>query len=98
MTRALLVKALDKLLTCWPKSDPLVNEIQAELAKPEQQAEIERLRVDAERYRWIAGHCESSSIFGGSRWSIQIVGPLPTSHNSEDDFDTAIDSAMKDQP
>ena len=30
--KALLERALEKILTCWPKSDPLVNEIRAALA------------------------------------------------------------------
>ena len=32
--RALLEQALEKLLECWPKSDPCINAIRAELAKP----------------------------------------------------------------
>ena len=32
--RELLEQAVDKLLTCWPKSDPLVNELRAALAAP----------------------------------------------------------------
>jgi hypothetical protein len=33
--RELLEQAVDKLLTCWPKSDPLVNELRAALSAPE---------------------------------------------------------------
>lgn len=49
---------------------------------------------DAERYRFLAEHCRSTSEHWGGRWSIVVEGPAPESHNSEDDFDAAIDAAM----
>lgn len=49
---------------------------------------------DAERYRWLAGYCRSTSEHWGGRWSIIIDGPAPKTHDSEDDLDDAIDSAM----
>ena len=51
---------------------------------------------DAARYRWLAGHCRSTSEHWGGRWSIVVDGPAPKSHDSEDDFDAAIDAAMTD--
>lgn len=38
-TRALLEQALEKLLECWPKSDPCINGIRAALAEPDDVAE-----------------------------------------------------------
>ena len=32
MTRALIVKSLEKILSCWPETDPLVKEINAFLS------------------------------------------------------------------
>ena len=49
---------------------------------------------DAARYRWLASHCRSTSEHWGGRWSIVVDGPTPKSHDSEDDFDAAIDAAM----
>lgn len=49
---------------------------------------------DAERYRWLAGYCRSTSEHWGGRWSIIIDGPEPKTHDSEDDLDAAIDAAM----
>ena len=51
------------------------------------------LEADAERYRWLAKHGRSTSEHWGGRWSIAIEGPCPKSHNSEVDFDAAIDAA-----
>ena len=48
---------------------------------------------DAARYRFLAGHCRSTSEHWGGRWSIIVDGPAPKSHDSEDDFDAAIDAA-----
>jgi hypothetical protein len=50
---------------------------------------------DAARYRFLARHCRSTSEHWGGRWSIVVDGPAPKSHDSEDDFDAAIDSARK---
>lgn len=56
--------------------------------------EVRRLRADAERYRFLAERCRSTSEHWGGRWSVVIDGPAPASHNSKDDFDAAIDAAM----
>lgn len=49
---------------------------------------------DAERYRFLAAHCRSIGEHWGGRWSIVIDGPVPKTHDSEDDFDAAIDAAI----
>lgn len=54
----------------------------------------ERDKVDADRYRWLAAHCRSTSEHWGGRWSIIVDGPAPKTHDSEDDFDAAIDAAI----
>ena len=56
-------------------------------------SENAELWADAERYRWLAKHGRSTSEHWGGRWSIAIEGPCPKSHNSEVDFDAAIDAA-----
>lgn len=48
---------------------------------------------DAARYRFLAAHCRSTPEHWGGRWSIVVEGPAPKSHDSEDDFDAAIDAA-----
>jgi len=53
--------------------------------------------LDAMRYRWLAASCRSTSEHWGGRWSIIIDGPAPKSHDSEDDFDAAIDAARAAQ-
>lgn len=57
-------------------------------------APADSVQEDAARYRWLAEHCRSTSEHWGGRWSIIIDGPAPKSHDSEDDFDAAIDAAM----
>lgn len=57
--------------------------------------QMRRLAKDAERYRFLAERCRSTSEHWGGRWSIVIEGPAPKSHNDEDDFDAAIDAAME---
>ena len=52
---------------------------------------------DAARYRFLAGHCRSTSEHWGGRWSIVVDGPAPKSHDSEDDFDEAVDAAIAAQ-
>ena len=52
---------------------------------------------DAARYRFLAGHCRSTSEHWGGRWSIVVDGPAPKSHDSEDDFDAAVDAAIAAQ-
>jgi hypothetical protein len=66
---------------------------QANITPPTQAADS--ALEDAERYRWLAAHCRSTSEHWGGRWSIVVEGPAPKSHNSEDDFDAAIDAARK---
>ena len=53
------------------------------------------VQEDAARYRWLAASCRSTSEHWGGRWSIIIDGPAPKSHDSEDDFDAAVDAARK---
>ena len=50
---------------------------------------------DAARYRFLASHCRRTSEHWGGRWSIVVEGPAPKSHDSEDDFDAAVDAARK---
>ena len=57
-------------------------------------ADLERAEKDAERYRFFASHCRSTSEHWGGRWSIVVEGPAPKTHDSEDDFDAAIDAAL----
>lgn len=57
------------------------------------QREVEALRADAERYRWLAAHCRSTAEHWGGRWSIIVDGPAPVQHDEEDAFDAAIDAA-----
>ena len=63
--------------------------------QPSPAAQVDAL--DAERYRWLAASCRSTSEHWGGRWSIIIDGPAPKSHDSEDDFDAAIDAARAAQ-
>lgn len=58
-------------------------------------AQTDSVLEDAARYRWLAANCRSTSEHWGGRWSIIIDGPAPKSHNSEDDFDAAVDKARK---
>ena len=46
-------------------------------------------------YEALAASCRSTSEHWGGRWSIIIDGPAPESHDSEDDFDAAVDAARK---
>ena len=64
---------------------PAPNALDAEIVK------------DAERYRWLAAKCRSTSEHWGGRWSIVVDGPAPATSNSEDDFDAAIDAAIAAQ-
>lgn len=57
--------------------------------------QLDEAEQDARRYRWIAGHCRSTSEHWGGRWSIIVDGPAPKAHDSEDAFDAAIDAAMR---
>ena len=58
-------------------------------------AQADSVLEDAARYRWLAASCRSTSEHWGGRWSIIIDGPAPKSHDSEDDFDAAVDAARK---
>jgi hypothetical protein len=58
-------------------------------------AQADSVQEDAARYRWLAASCRSTSEHWGGRWSIIIDGPAPKSHDSEDDFDAAVDAARK---
>lgn len=60
-----------------------------------QLGEAQRDALDAARYRWLAAHCRSTAEHWGGRWSIVVEGPAPKSHDSEDDFDAAIDAAIE---
>ena len=72
-----------------------VKDIPLWIAKNSEQAQPSQADAqDAARYRWLAGHCRSTSEHWGGRWSIVVDGPAPKSHDSEDDFDAAIDAAI----
>lgn len=72
-----------------------VKDIPLWIAKNSEQAQPSQADAqDAARYRWLAGHCRSTSEHWGGRWSIVVDGPAPKSHDSEDDLDAAIDAAM----
>jgi len=65
--------------------------------EPQPSPAVQGDALDAERYRWLAASCRSTSEHWGGRWSIIIDGPAPKSHDSEDDFDAAIDAARAAQ-
>ncbi len=62
--------------------------------RDELRRQLAEAELDARRYRWIAGHCRSTSEHWGGRWSIVVEGPCPAKHDEEDAFDDAIDAAM----
>ena len=68
-----------------------VQELEASQARVPLSDDVLR---DAARYRFLAGHCRSTSEHWGGHWSIIVDGPAPKSHDSEDDFDAAIDAAQ----
>ena len=74
----------------WQKQD---ERYWTRLTPPAQAAD--GVLEDAARYRFLAGHCRSTSEHWGGRWSIIVDGPAPKSHDSEDDFDEAVDAARK---
>ena len=87
--KELLEQVVNKLLTCWPKSDPLVNELRAALAAPAT-APDDQLLKDAERYRWCVDN--NLVLAGGTRefgWQIAPVGS---------EWNRYIDSAMRETP
>lgn len=55
--------------------------------------EVEALKADAERYRWLASHCKSYDEPYKGGWSIHIQGAVPARHDCEDAIDAAIDVA-----
>ena len=69
----------------------------AALVKPKPAPPSDDVVKDAARYRFLAGHCRSTSEHWGGRWSIVVDGPAPKSHDSEDDFDEAVDAALAAQ-
>ena len=85
--RKMLNDELVNMLTAAPTHQPA--------PQPSPAAQWDAL--DAERYRWLAASCRSTSEHWGGRWSIIIDGPAPKSHDSEDDFDAAIDAARAAQ-
>ena len=60
-------------------------------------AEVERLRVDAERYRWLR---QFPTHFATDAWGVYGAGlPLDRTYiDRTDRLDAAIDAAMKEQP
>ena len=83
--RANIANAVRKLANAPEAPAPAPNALDAEIVK------------DAERYRWLAAKCRSTSEHWGGRWSIVVDGPAPATSNSEDDFDAAIDAAIAAQ-
>lgn len=84
-------------LRCMPRyahDDKSIGDEAAD-AIEQLQVDVERLRDDAARYRWIAAHCRSTTEHWGGRWSIVVEGPPPAVHDAEDAFDAAIDAAMR---
>ncbi len=90
------------VVTLWRKGQGSTESIAYRLAQmlltasptpPAQQPAGDVVR-DAERYRFLAERCRSASEHWEGRWCIVIDGPAPKSHDSEDDFDAAIDAAI----
>lgn len=72
-----------------------LNALKALVAeRDELRRQLAEAELDAERYRWLAGHCRTSIEHWGGRWSIIVDGPVPKAHDSENAFDAAIDAAM----
>ena len=94
---AMLVEALERMVESVTGVDQVsaVNEARAALTAAKQAQPSQADAQDAARYRWLAGHCRSTSEHWGGRWSIIVEGPAPKSHGSEDGFDAAIDAARK---
>ena len=83
-----------------PNTDDIVEWVQhyasaAITADRAMRAKADSVLEDAARYRWLAASCRSTSEHWGGRWSIIIDGPAPKSHDSEDDFNAAVDAARK---
>ena len=71
------------------------NMVSGLVQPPTTSPQADSVLEDAARYRWLAANCRSTSEHWGGRWSIIIDGPAPKSHDSEDDFDAAVDAARK---
>ena len=71
------------------------NMVSGLVQPPTTSPQADSVLEDAARYRWLAASCRSTSEHWGGRWSIIIDGPAPKSHDSEDDFDAAVDAARK---
>ena len=63
-----------------------------EHATGELRAEVERLRADAERYRWLRECARATSEHWGGRWSLVTEGPAPRNATPAG-IDAAIDAA-----
>jgi len=63
--------------------------------RDELRRQLAEAELDARRYRWIAGHCRSTSEHWGGRWSIVVEGPCPAKHDEEGAFDAAIDAQIE---
>ena len=66
--KELLEQVVNKLLTCWPKSDPLVNELRAALSAPAtapEQQECKWTFDDDESNTWASGCGELWSFIDG---------------------------------
>lgn len=69
----------------------MTNSLSADILKLH--AEVEALRADAERYRWLKDHCALGIKQNGTGWSLntrQCVAP-----DSMRDVDAAIDAAKE---
>ena len=100
---AALVQALEKLLANFESQHALLlqlgapdfvamrDQARAALTTAAPATQVDAL--DAARYRWLAAYCRSTAVNWGEQWSIVVNGPAPKSHDSEDDFDAAIDAA-----
>ena len=68
--KELLEQVVNKLLTCWPKSDPLVNELRAALAAPATApAQPEIVDLLAEMYELILANKVVLAEKSGGVWT-----------------------------
>ena len=68
--KELLEQVVNKLLTCWPKSDPLVNELRAALAAPATApAQPEIVDLLAEMYELILANKVVLAETSGGVWT-----------------------------
>jgi hypothetical protein len=88
--RAELRAEIDRLrdgLLAWQTAS---MDIMQQLKKAE--AEVEKLREDAERYRWLRECARATSEHWGGRWSLVTEGPAPKTATPAG-IDAAIDAA-----